>query len=273
MQDVLIALQTDLASNIALHYAGHLEKAVPCKMQAIHIPHLETPNHSPGGGWVHQAWEEAVLQKSRQQISQLIRGEAFQGARVGRPKIVPGERDLVILDEIVKNKYDLLIEGLLHAFEPDRFFKKLGSELYRNLPCPVLMVKNLMDLKRGVQIVASPARLSSVMAWFFKLFSDLPVAPDILVCIFENTPDEIVVLENDPQIIADAENQCSKHGKTPGSITTVKGSASKMAARVRDHALVVSPLPNGNSAMAQLLSRSPCPTLFCPSTNRGKRLR
>lgn len=264
MQDVLIALQNNLASNIALHYAGRLKKFVRCKMQAIHIPDLAAPGHSHGGGWVHDTWENAVLQESRQQISQLLRGELFQGTGIGRPKIVPGDRDPVILEEILKNKYDLLIEGLLHAFEPDRFFKKLDSELYRNLPCPILMVKNLVNLDRGVQIVATPTTFSSVMAWFNKLLSELPMEPDILVCHFESSTDEIVVLENDPQVIADIEDRFLKHGKTPGSIKTAKGSASKLAALVRNHALVVSPLPTGNSSMAHLLAMSPCPTLFCP---------
>ena len=264
MQDVLIALQTDLASSIALHYAGYLKKIIGCKMQAIHIPDLEAPGHSPGGGWVHKTWENAVLQESRQQISQLVRGEAFQGADVGRPKIVPGDRDPVILEEILKIKYDLLIEGLLHSFEPNRFFKKLDSKLYRNLPCPVLMVKNLVDLDRGVQIVATPATISSVTAWFCKLLNELPVEPDVLVCNFKTSSDEIVILENDPHVIADIEDRLLKHGKKPGSIRTAKGSASKLAALVRNHALVVAPLQAGNNSMAHLLSRSPCPTLFCP---------
>ena len=74
----------------------------------------------------------------------------------------------------------------------------------------------------------------------------------------------MVILENDPQVIADIEKRLFKQGKKPASMTTANGSADKLAALVRNHALVVAPLPTGNSSMAHLLSTSPCPTLFCP---------
>jgi len=163
MQDALMALQTDLASRIAIRYACQLEKSARFNMQAIHIPDLDEKGHSPGGGWVHQTWENAIVQQAGEDIAGMLRKELFYYS-IGEPKIVPGERSQVILEEIRQKQYDFLIEGFLHSFE---FFQKLDSDLYRNILCPVLMVKNLMDLNRGIQIFTTPDTISSVLSWYF----------------------------------------------------------------------------------------------------------
>ncbi len=52
--------------------------------------------------------------------------------------------------------------------------------------------------------------------------------------------------------------------KKIASIKTAKGSSTELALLVRDHALLVSPLPESSSHMAQMLAKSSCPILFCP---------
>ena len=186
MQDVLISLQTDLASSIAIRYACQLEKLVRFTMQVLHIPDMDETGHSHGSGWVHETWENAIVQQAREDIAKLVQKELFHYSTV-EPKIIPGERDLVILEEIRQKKYDLFIEGLLHSFEPDRFFQKLDSMLYRSLPCPALLVKNLVVLDRGIQIVGTPDTIPSLLLWFFKIFNNLPADPDIF-CLLYTSP-------------------------------------------------------------------------------------
>jgi hypothetical protein len=263
MQDALMALQTDLASRIAIRYAGRLEKLVRFNMQAIHVPDMDEKGHSPGSGWVHQTWENVIVQQAREDIAGLLRKELFYYS-IGEPKIVQGERDRVILAEMNQKQYDFFIEGVLHSFEPDRFFQKLDSDLYRNILCPVLMVKNLMDLNRGIQILGTPDTVSSVISWFLKLWSELPAEPDILVCQFEPSMEKHVFIENDNDLISIIEARFIKYGKKPATVKIVKGSSNSLVSLVRDHALLVSPLPTSSSQIAQMLAMSPCPILFCP---------
>jgi len=264
MQDVLIALQTDLASGIAIRYACQLEKLARFNMQAIHVPDMDEQGHSPGGGWVHQTWENAVIQQARKKIARLVKEDLFYCYLARAPKIVQGEKDEVILEEMRQKNYDFFIEGLLHSFEPDRFFQKLDSRLYRNLTCPVLMVKNLVNPDRGIQIVGTPETVSFVLPWFFKVLNELPVEPDILICHFETSLGKVTFLENDSDLISGIEDQFLKQGKKPGKIRTARGSVDKLVSLVRDHALLVSVLPESRSHMADMLSMSPCPILFCP---------
>jgi len=265
MKDALMALQTDLASSIAVRYACRLEKLIHFKMQALHIPDMDENTHPPGSGWVYQTWENAVVQKAREDITKLIQKEHFN-YNSWAPKVVPGERDRVILEELRQKKYDFFIEGLLHSFEPDRFFQKLDSDLYRNISCPVLLVKNLVDLDRGIQIVGPPDTISLQLSWFFMTWKGLPVEPDILICHFEPSLEKLTISENDSVLVSDIEEIFLKYDKKPASIKTAKGSPEKLISFVRDHALLVSPLPRSESQIAQMLAMSPCPILFCPET-------
>jgi hypothetical protein len=264
MQDVLIALQTDLASSIAIRYTCGLEKLARFNIQAIHIPDMDKEGHSHGSGWVHETWKNAIVRQAREDIAELVQKELFYYS-IGEPKIVPGERDSVILEEIRHNHYTFFIEGLLHSFEPARFFQKLESRLYKNLPCPVLMVKNMVELGRGVQIMGTPETIPSLLPWFFKLFSDLPGEPDFLICQFDTSVGKVAFIENDRHLLSDIEDRFSKRGKKPGRIRTAKGSPAELSLLIRDHALTISNLPQHHNNMAIMLSLSPCPVMLCPN--------
>ena len=263
MDDVLIALDTDLASDIAIRYACRLEELFQFKVQVIHSPDMDERGHAHGSGWVHQKWKKAIVQQAGKEISNLIQKPLFYNS-MGEPKIIPGERDQVILEEMNRNCYDFLMEGFLHSFEPDRFFQKLDSHLYKNLPCPVLMVKNLVDLARGVQIVGPSKTIPSILFWFFKLFSGLPDAPDFLIFDFDTAIEKVSMIENDADLISDIEEQFLKQGKRPGSIRTAKGSPDALSLLVRDHALSICHMPHSYDDMSIMLSMSPCPVMFCP---------
>ncbi len=265
MHDVLIALQTDLASSIAIRYVCLIENFLRFNIQVVHIPTFDENGHSPGSGWVHQTWKNAIIEYAEKGISRLVQKENFYRYSMGKPKIIPGQRNQVILKELQYQNYDFLIEGFLHSFEPDRFFKKLDSDLYRNLPCPVLMVQNLVKLDRGIQIVGTPDTILSVLPWFFKFWDDLPVKADILVCHFDTSNKEIITIPyNDNNLICRIKESVSNHEKRFDTIRSAKGSSNKLASLIRDHALVISLLSETSSPMAHMLAMSPCPILLCP---------
>lgn len=266
MHNVLMALQTDLASSIAIRFICQMEELGNFNIQTIHVPDLDQEEDAPGVGFVHKAWEDGVLENARQEISRLMQKEDLVRYRPMPPKILLGERDQVILNELRQRDYDIFIEGLLHSFEPDAFLKKLESELYRNLSRPILMVKNLVKLNRGIQVVGDQNTISSLLPWFFKLWEDLPVKTDFLICQFEDRNDEIVFLENDSQVVSKIEDDWSRSSTVPFTIKTVKGPERRVAELVRDHALVMSEMPMSWEKMADILAKSPCPVLLCPRT-------
>ena len=263
MDDVLIALDTDLASGIAIRYTCLLEKFVRFNVQVIHSPDMDEKGHPHGSGWVHQKWENAIVQQAGKEIANLVRKELFYNS-IGKPKIIPGERDQVILEEMYKNQYDLFIEGFLYSFESNRFFKKLDSELYKKMLCPILMVKNLVNPTRGIQIVGTSKTIPSILSWFFKFFNDFPGTPDILICHFNTAVKNVVFFENDNHFLSSIEDRFSQQGKNPGNIRTAEGAAADLSLLVRDHALSMCHMPRPHNNMASMLSLSPCPVMFCP---------
>ncbi|MFH1156044.1 MAG: hypothetical protein V1793_19730 [Pseudomonadota bacterium] len=266
MQDVLVGLQNNLASRIAIRYACQFEKTVRFNMQVIHIPAQDEKEHPTHGGWVKQTWESTVARQSRDWLSELIRKELVYHHSTGEPKIKLGDRDQVILDELQQRSYGFFMEGLLHAFEPELFMQKIDSRLYRNAPCPVLMVKNLVTLDRGLRIVATPETVSSVLSWFSRVLQEFPIDPDMVICHFEPQGKDFRIIENDQALVTGLEARMLGHGKRLGTVTTLKGPSREMASRLQDHGLVIAPLPEGRSDMAALLAMSPCPILFCPAT-------
>jgi hypothetical protein len=263
MQDVLISLDLDLASGIALRYAYNLGKILRFNLEGIHIPKIDSKEQLPGSGWVHQKWEQGIINQSKLQINRIIK-EFIEDNPFSNLKVVIGEKEPLILDELYLNGYDLFIEGFLHSFEPERFLDKLDSELYQKATCPVLMVKNLMDLNLGLQIVGTTDEITLLLENSKRFIKQCSTDINILMCHFETSQDEIIHLENESSIISQIENYFLEIDVKPGKIQTVKGSYNSIAQLLRENAMIISMLPEISSKMAQLLSMSPCPTLFYP---------
>lgn len=156
MHEVLIALQNNLASRIALRYAKQLEAVHRFNLQAIHIPEIRGTGPAPGSGWVKEKWEDAMTRESREEVSDLISREYLFHFSDSPLKTASGPEDQVILGELEDRPYDFFIEGRLHAFEPEAFTERISSRLYRDMVCPVLMVKNLPDPDRGTLVLSGP---------------------------------------------------------------------------------------------------------------------
>ncbi len=270
MHNVLIALETDLASGIAIRYADQLEKKMRFNMQALHVPDMDKNGPSPGSGWVHKKWEDGVIDNAKKEISKLVKEDLFYCYLTQTPKIIPGEKETVILNEMWGKHYDFFMEGFLHSFEPDRFFEKIDSDLYKKLSCPVIMVKNLINMDMGLQIVGTPETIPLAVMWLLKLLKDWSTKPDILVCHFETSMDHTTTLDNDPVLLLNIEKRFAQSGSEAGTIRTIKGPPGELSLFVRDHALMVSVLPRHSGPMARMLSMSPCPIMLCPEPESNK---
>jgi len=264
MHDVLIALQTDLASSIAIRFIGQMQKFGQFNIQAIHVPDLDKDGHPPAVGWVHKIWEDEIVSKSRGDISKLIQKENIVRDTLFSPIVLLGERDQVIRSELQHTAYDIFAEGLLHAFEPDMFYRKLDSELYQNLLCPILMVKNLVKLDRGIQLVGTPDTIPPLLPWFYTFWKDQPLKVELLICQFQNQAEDFTIIENDDQLVSEIKKGGLADRTASYTIKTAKGSAKAIGSLVRDPALIMSFVPQSIDSMAQILAMAPCPILFCP---------
>lgn len=256
---VLIAVKADLASSIAIRYACQLSDLTGLRLQTFYVAKPDEQGRTPGTGWVQQTWEDAVVLRGRDTIAQLIQAEKITCPELGNPKMVAGKRDMEILHELQVSDYDLFAEGILHAFEPVNFLKKIHSRLYRNLPCPALMVKNLISLDKGILALGEGRDMASCIAVFLKLFRGIQVDLDLICCRFEDTGE---AAERD---LHAAVNMLAEKGRTPRASRIVQAVSDSLVQSVRDYGLVLSSLPRENieaSPMVDLLSRTPAPVLI-----------
>ncbi len=264
MRNTSIAVEADLASRIAIRYACQLGRSLEMNIGTIHALEPGEEGRSIATGWVRQTWENAVVQEKIEQVTQMVKSEQAGCRRLENPIFLPPgrHRDDRIAEHLRSNQSDLLVEGMLHRFEPDQFMQKVGSRLYRELPCPILLAKNVPPLSKGVLWV-SEGKVPQPMAKAFWGLLPLPsIELQFLVCRFGRPPSEAAREIAPTSGIEDAVSLINSEGGSIKRISTVDGSPSSMAAMVRDHFLVVSSVPRANSPMAKLLSKSPCSLLF-----------
>ena len=260
MHEVLIALQDNLASRIALRYAEQLETTVRFNMQAVHIPELNGSGSAPGSGWVKKKWENAVVQESREDIAQLIRNEYFFRFSNTGLKVLKGPRDQAILGELEERPYEFFIEGRLHEFEPDGFLAKLETRLYRETACPVLLVKNVVNPSHGTLILCAdePPRVSG---WLARMLSGLPGRLDMAFC--QGLSGGSTSGEPQPETVSpDRDTVLGTFETIDHLYTATSGELTRLA---RDYAMVVSVLPETSHPMAQMLAAVPSAVMLCPA--------
>jgi len=268
MLKTLVTLDADLASSIALRYACQLANMAGMTLRTIHVEQPGVDEHPPGTGWVRRTWENALLKTREQEIAQLIQAEKSSCPPLAAPKMLIGDREEEILRELEREPYDLFIEGTLYTFSSTSFYKKIRSRLYRNTPCPVILVKNLMILRRIVLLFAFGVDPSSLVKTFLKIFQGIEVDVDLLFCKFEHGgADTTLRREKDADaILAAASSLLAERGRTPKERRVVQDTPEKLGDLFKDYGLVVSSvhrLASRKSPLTELLHRIPSPILFC----------
>jgi hypothetical protein len=267
MLTTLVALDADLASSIALRYACQMANIVETALQTIHVEDAEAGGHSPGTGWVRRTWEKALLRSGEEEIAQLVQAERASCPRLPATKMVLGDRDEEILRELEREPYDLFVEGMLYTYSSANFYKKIRSALYRKAPCPVILVKNLLNLSRIVLVLDSAMDRSSAVRTFLKIFKDAAIDLDLLYFKFQNDggttrpedADSDAVLSHAGKLLADG-------GRSPKSSRVIEGTPERLDELFKDYGLAVSSMDhvtNKKSPLGDLLYRIPSPLLLC----------
>jgi nucleotide-binding universal stress UspA family protein len=264
----LVAVDADLASSIAIRYACLLANLTGMQLQIIHVVEPHDRGYSPGTGWVRRTWEDALQQTGGEEIAQLIQAERASCAALGVPQIAVGDRDQVILKALQTGGYDLLMEGLLHSFTPTNFHNKIRSRLYRSIACPVILVKNLVTLEKGVLLVAEDAELQPCVLAFLKIFERVPIEPELLICRFlqKEQARQSELPSNGGESLRAAEKMLDSAGRKPKQSRAVQGTPETFDPYLRDSSLIIAALSRQKSrkdSLLEILGRTPSPVMLC----------
>ena len=267
MIKALVSVDADLASSIALRYACQLAKIIEVDLKTMHVEDADRKGPPPGSGWVRRTWENALLKSGETEIGQLIQAERLSYPALRAPKMVVGVREDEILHEIQKESYDLFIEGALHTFTKANFYNKLRSKLYRHMPSPVIMVKNLVHLEKMVIVFDEEAEFKRLVETFLKIFKKTNIELDLMHYQFrepaqaapENNQGADKILQNAREILMAA-------GWQTGKIRSFHGLPEELGELFRDYGLVITSfrrLLTKKSLLLEFLSRVPSPILLC----------
>ena len=274
MIKTLVSLNADLASDIAIRYACRLPQFADLNLQAIHVEEVE--GHSPGTGWVRNTLERGLLYTAQEEISDLIRATRSSYHTLDTPIIRVGEREDELLREIKDGSYDLFMEGILNSFSPVNFYRRLQSGLYRQAPCPVLLVKNLAVPDRTAILFRDHTDLAPLVSTFSKIFTKPGQETDLIHFSFpdpgrkgfkENVTDaEPSSRKNAYRLLEDAKAMLLEDSRYPNESWIIQNTPEKLSEFLADYGLVVIQMPRNTfqkSRAMELLSHVPTATLLC----------
>jgi hypothetical protein len=276
MIDMLVSLNADLASSIAFRYACRLTELVDIHLQTIHVEEVEKEGYPPGSGWVRSTWEKGLLQTAQEEISQLINTEKSTCPPLNAAIIRIGDRDEELLQEIKNESYDLLLEGVLGSFDEQLFYKKLRSKLYKQTPCPILLVKNLVNPAQVALLMGEHKDVKPVVSTFLRIFSKSKVTVDLVYFEPEKNSQEgfkkkfaELAGSSDGQvagrILDEAKTLLAEDGWKPEESWVIRNKPKKIGEMIEEYGLVGVRVPRSShkhTIVLDVLSRVPSATLL-----------
>lgn len=267
MIKTIVSLENNLASNIALRYACRLANLIEIELHTIHVKEPDSEGQSPGSGWVRKTWEDAMLTSEQAEIHRMVKAERASYPRLGPPKMSVGDREKETYYELQRGFYGLFVEGALHTFNTSPFYRKIRSWFYQNSPCPIILVKNLVNLEKVLIVLDGDVNYAKLIATFMKFFKGVNVELDLIYCDFNGHEKSIQPKGEDADtILRDAEKILSENEMPPAHCRIVQNSPDKAAELMRGYGLVASSIyrqTSKKSPLLELLSRTPYPLLLC----------
>jgi hypothetical protein len=255
MIKVLVAVDSDLASSIALRYGCQLANLMEVELQTIHVkePGLEGP--ATGAGWARRTWEKELLQKGKDEIAQLLKAESSFCPVLSKPLIVIGDREEEILHELQRGAYDLFVEGIPSVSSSSKLYQKIHSSLYQHMGCPFILVKNLLPLQKVLLLLSDEADPRNLISTFLRIFRGAKIGVDLLSYKFQQTglsfsPGE----EEGDRRIKDAGRLLASEGWTPDQSRVAQGPPAGLAEHLQEYGLVLAAIDRSFSKKSQLLA-------------------
>ena len=270
MLKALIPIEKTLASNIALRYACQKSKIITMTLQPIHVEEPDEKPHSSQTGWIRRSWEEGLKQAGEEEVREILSSEELNCYVQPRPIVTIGERSDKILEELRMGNYNIFIEGELSNFNTAEFRKKIRSKLYKKMPCPALLVKNMIQSDKVLLIVDPKSDLESLTDQFNNLLTNKESEFDL--CLY--SLDDLNQGDFPDDILGDCTKLLNKYGLKPGRAFTLLCAPEVAAVSLKGYGLIVSAIDRKSSRkshLTEVLARVSCPLLLCWTySNRRK---
>ncbi len=262
----LISVNADLSSSIALRYACQLSSRVDMELATIHVQEPKTDATDVGTGWARHTWENTIIEKNREEISQLIDTEKVQCPVLGTPRFVIGDRDEEILADLQKTKRDLFIEGIVSGGDAGEFYQLIRSKRLRTISCPVILARNLTNFPKVLLLLTEDVEPSALPSAFLKLFRGSTLSIDLAAARFSKTEAQIVTeKENHGPGLRAAIRIFADAGSAPKQICETVGTPSQLAEMFKNYSMVAialqRPAPRKHP-LVEFMARLSCSVLI-----------
>lgn len=266
MVRTLVAVNPDLASVIAMNYACQLSGIIEMGIQPLYVKEPEPGEEAPGVGWVRHTWEESLLTREREAVDRLIEAERANCKTLARPQIRTGRRDDEILSNLRRGGYDLFVEGCLASFEKSDFLQRIRSPLYRHLPCPVLIARNLIELRKVLVLVTDGVNVERLLSSVTALFRGTRIRFDLMYSRFVDGESSVEPIVPEGNFFREADAILEDWGWEPENRIAMQGSVEGVGYQIKDYSLLATNLPRRpehNDALLELLVGASAPILIC----------
>ena len=249
-----------------MNYACRLSQIIDMGIQPIYVKEPEPGREAPGVGWVRRIWEDSLMENERDAVHRLIEAERARGAQLARTQVRMGERDNEILTNLLSGSYELFVEGCVTNFEHSDLLQRLQSKLYRSLPCPVIIARNLMAFNKLLVVFDEGVNQRKLFGALVKLFKGSQLHFDLMYCKFSGGQNTLTPLEPTTAMFAEANQILEEQGWTAEKQIALEGPPQLLVQQIENYSLVATGLPhhsNGQDALVELLGATSSPILLC----------
>lgn len=263
LKKALLYLDEDLASSMAFRFAAAQAQVLGMALQPFHVVDSEG-QASENLGWVSRSWEKVRLAGGLDKVNRLLRTENIAYPQAGEPKIALGNKDQETLRELAGGGYSLFMEGYLDKSDPADFLRFLDAARFRKNPCPLLLVKNLVDPEQLLLLLDQEMDAGLAVSHLTALYEDAAMDMDLTVLYYKSGEEgELVFQQRKKGSSLDRIGALlAQAGWNEPEWLVVQGTPEKAAGYMQGHGLVATLFPGLAGARAELLAHLANPLLL-----------
>lgn len=265
MKKALLYLDEDLASSMAFRFAAAQGQELAMALQPFHV--VEPEGKAPEDlGRVSRSRERVQVAGGLDKVNRLVRTENIAWRQAGDPRIALGDKDHETLRELEGGDYTLYVEGYLSKPDPADFLRFLDAARFRENPCPLLLVKNLVAPEQLLLLLDRELDAGQVISRLTALYGEATGDTDLTVLYYKSGEGRELVFQerkNCPPL--DRVGDLLAHaGWYEPECLVVQGPPEKAAGYMQGHGLVATAFPGAGGARAELLAHLANPVLLFP---------
>jgi len=262
--NVLLLIENNLASSIALRYLCKQSQRISMFIQPFHIEEPSQRHYPFGAGWVRKTWEKTLVDATKSEIELFIQAEAENCRGLSRVKITVGDREKEILKELEGGFYDIFAMGLLSSFDSSTFYEILKGSFLKKLTCPLLLIKNLSPSNNILLLIDEEMNIDRLIPFYLKLYKEMQTDISVALYSFQDTEKVITEKETISPQLHKAISLLETQGIKVKDSHEIKGRPEKVAQRLKGNGLVVSMFnkKGRKRPLTDVLASTPAPVLI-----------